>query len=135
MSICLSATPLYYYCGCNKVVTRDHSRSAKYINYLEKELALLEPMLGSERAIEQLHWGGGTPTFLSHDQMARLVAALDAASSAARGPSARSRSTRAGASGTMNVLAGLGFNRGLDRRAGLRPGGTEGGQPHPERGE
>ena len=43
-----------YYCGCNKVVTRDHSKSAKYINYLEKELALLEPFLGSSREICEL---------------------------------------------------------------------------------
>src|SRR6478735_7645851 len=55
---------LCYYCACNKVITRDHSRSAKYINYLEKELELLGPRLEGERALCQLHWGGGTPTFL-----------------------------------------------------------------------
>src|SRR5918995_952933 len=52
-----------YYCACNKVITRDHGRSAKYIKYLEKELALLAPLLGEARGIRSMHWGGGTPTF------------------------------------------------------------------------
>ncbi|HYT48566.1 MAG TPA: hypothetical protein VEL04_09100, partial [Burkholderiales bacterium] len=43
-----------YYCGCNKVVTRDHGRSAKYIKYLEKELALLGPLLGADRKRQDL---------------------------------------------------------------------------------
>ena len=101
-----------YYCGCNKVVTKDHSRSAKYINYLEKELALLEPLLGESRAISELHWGGGTPTFLSHDEMSRLVAALDARFK--RGPKTECSlevDPRKVAAGTMKFLAGLGFNR------------------------
>ena len=48
-----------YYCGCNKVVTRDHGRSAKYIKYLGRELALVAACLGApgaaERRICQLH--------------------------------------------------------------------------------
>jgi len=40
-----------YYCGCNKVATRDHGKSAKYIKYLERELALVAPLLGSEREL------------------------------------------------------------------------------------
>ena len=64
---------LCYYCGCNKVVTRNHGKSAKYIKYLEKELALLEPRLGTDRQLSQLHWGGGTPTFLFSREMAFLV--------------------------------------------------------------
>ena len=64
---------LCYYCGCNKVVTRDHGRSTKYIKYLEKELALVAPLIGDQRAIEQMHWGGGTPTFLSREEMRALV--------------------------------------------------------------
>ena len=47
---------LCWYCGCNKVVTRDKSRSAQYIKYLQKEMALLEPLLGADRQICQLHW-------------------------------------------------------------------------------
>src|SRR5574342_334668 len=46
---------LCYYCGCNKVVTRDHGRSSKYIKYLGKELAAVGALLGAERRICQLH--------------------------------------------------------------------------------
>ena len=103
-----------YYCACNKVVTRDHSRSAKYIKYLEKELALLEPLLGERaRASCELHWGGGTPTFLSRDEMAQLVRALDARFK--RGAEDRvldrGRPAQGGEPARMKFLAGLGFNR------------------------
>ena len=46
-----------YYCACNKVVTKDHGRSGKYIKYLARELALVAGHLGGERAISQIHWG------------------------------------------------------------------------------
>jgi len=65
-----------YYCACNKIITKDHGRSAKYLKYLGKELALqsaaLEGRDGKHEVI-QLHWGGGTPTFLSHDEMRQLM--------------------------------------------------------------
>ncbi len=101
-----------YYCACNKVVTRDHSRSAKYIKHLEMELALLEPLLGSERRICQIHWGGGTPTFLSREEMGTLTGALDRVFE--RAPDAECSievDPRRVAPGTMEFLAGLGFNR------------------------
>src|SRR5574341_2235702 len=60
---------LCYYCGCNKVVTRDHGRSAKYIKYLGREIAAVGVRLGEDRRICQLHWGGGTPKFLSREEM------------------------------------------------------------------
>jgi oxygen-independent coproporphyrinogen-3 oxidase len=101
-----------YYCGCNKVVTRDHGKSAKYINYLERELALVEPLLGGERGIAELHWGGGTPTFLSHDEMSALMAALDRRfARTARTECSVEVDPRRVAPGTMKFLAGLGFNR------------------------
>ena len=67
---------LCYYCACNKVITRDRTRSAKYIKYLEKELALLGPLLGNDRETCQVHWGGGTPTFLAREEMASLMRTL-----------------------------------------------------------
>ncbi|MGH8747473.1 MAG: oxygen-independent coproporphyrinogen III oxidase, partial [Burkholderiales bacterium] len=67
-----------YYCACNKVVTGDHGKSAKYINTLGRELELLAAPLGEERRIGQMHWGGGTPTFLTRDETRDLVAQLDA---------------------------------------------------------
>jgi len=65
-----------YYCACNKIITKDHGRSAKYLKYLAKELALQSSVLSAgDNVVEQLHWGGGTPTFLSHDEMRQLMAA------------------------------------------------------------
>ncbi len=65
-----------YYCACNKIITKDHGRSAKYLKYLDKELALQSSCLAEgDNVVEQLHWGGGTPTFLSHDEMRHLMAA------------------------------------------------------------
>jgi oxygen-independent coproporphyrinogen III oxidase len=64
-----------YYCACNKIITKDHGRSAKYLKYLGKELALQSSYLeGGDHEVVQLHWGGGTPTFLSHDEMRQLMA-------------------------------------------------------------
>jgi len=65
-----------YYCACNKIITKDHGRSAKYLKYLAKELALQSSYLeGGDHEVAQLHWGGGTPTFLSHDEMRQLMEA------------------------------------------------------------
>lgn len=61
-----------YYCACNKIITKDKSRSEEYIDYLEKELALLKPHLKGRHTLEQLHFGGGTPTFLTDTQLARV---------------------------------------------------------------
>ena len=67
-------TTICYYCACNKIITKDHGRSAKYLKYLGRELALQTNYLDPEdNAVEQLHWGGGTPTFLSHDEMRQLM--------------------------------------------------------------
>jgi len=65
-----------YYCACNKVVTKDHGRSAKYIRYLGKEVAILSALVNSQAPVKQLHWGGGTPTFLSADEMTLLMRVL-----------------------------------------------------------
>ncbi|RTL48458.1 MAG: oxygen-independent coproporphyrinogen III oxidase [Rhodocyclaceae bacterium] len=62
-----------YYCGCNKIITKDHSRSAKYIEYLGKEFALQTAALGGPRDVVQLHWGGGTPTFLAREETIQLM--------------------------------------------------------------
>lgn len=67
-------TTICYYCACNKIITKDHGRSAKYLKYLGREMALQTSFLDpQDNAVEQLHWGGGTPTFLSHDEMRQLM--------------------------------------------------------------
>jgi oxygen-independent coproporphyrinogen-3 oxidase len=103
---------LCYYCGCNKVVTRDHGRSGKYIKYLGREIAALAPLLGEDRRICQLHWGGGTPTFLSRDEMAALARLTGEAFR--REPNAEYSievDPRRVEPGRMAFLADLGFNR------------------------
>ncbi|MCE1171350.1 MAG: oxygen-independent coproporphyrinogen III oxidase [Azovibrio sp.] len=62
-----------YYCACNKIITKDHGRSAKYLKYIAREVALQSEYLDGEHEVIQLHWGGGTPTFLSHDEMRQLM--------------------------------------------------------------
>ena len=65
-----------YYCGCNKVVTSNKSRGVEYLNYLEKEIALQAPLFSQDPRVEQMHWGGGTPTFFSTEQMQNLFVLL-----------------------------------------------------------
>ncbi|HEA26147.1 MAG TPA: oxygen-independent coproporphyrinogen III oxidase, partial [Ectothiorhodospiraceae bacterium] len=63
-----------FYCGCNKVVTKDRSKAAPYLDRVYKELEMQSALFDTERVVEQLHWGGGTPTFISHDEMRALMA-------------------------------------------------------------
>ncbi|MCZ4305145.1 oxygen-independent coproporphyrinogen III oxidase [Zoogloeaceae bacterium G21618-S1] len=65
-----------YYCACNKIITKDHGRSEKYLKYLAKEVAMQAASLDGGRNVIQLHLGGGTPTFLSHDEMRQLMATV-----------------------------------------------------------
>jgi oxygen-independent coproporphyrinogen-3 oxidase len=65
-----------WYCGCTTVITRDHDRANPYLDYVEKELALLAARLDPRRPVTQLHLGGGTPTFLAPDQLRRLGSML-----------------------------------------------------------
>jgi oxygen-independent coproporphyrinogen-3 oxidase len=62
-----------FYCGCNKVVTKNRSRAAPYLQRLHQEIALQGELYDSDRPVTQLHWGGGTPTFISHDEMRELM--------------------------------------------------------------
>ncbi|MEF8732914.1 MAG: oxygen-independent coproporphyrinogen III oxidase [Candidatus Accumulibacter meliphilus] len=102
-----------YYCACNKIITKDHGRSAKYLKYLARELALQSSYLeGGDQEVAQLHWGGGTPTFLAHDEMRQLMATTrqyfklieDGEYSIEVDPRKVDRAT-------VELLAELGFNR------------------------
>jgi len=62
-----------FYCACNKIVTKNPARIAPYLKRLFKEVALQGALFDGGRRVEQLHWGGGTPTFLSHEQMRALM--------------------------------------------------------------
>src|SRR5262252_4222218 len=67
-----------YYCACNKIITKDHGRSAKYLKHLEREIALVAARLGEDRAVSQMHWGGGSPTFLSESELVELIGMIRA---------------------------------------------------------
>jgi oxygen-independent coproporphyrinogen-3 oxidase len=67
---------LCYYCGCNKIITQDHAKAVEYLDYLGREIALQGALLGERRRVEQLHFGGGTPTYLSDAEMDGLMARL-----------------------------------------------------------
>ena len=69
---------LCYYCACNKIITKHKEHSAQYLNYLSKELDLHTRHLGRVQAVSQLHLGGGTPTFMSDDELRQLMAMLRA---------------------------------------------------------
>ncbi|MDO8343341.1 MAG: oxygen-independent coproporphyrinogen III oxidase, partial [Cellvibrio sp.] len=64
---------LCYYCGCNKIVTNNKSRSLPYIQRMIQELALYAGLFDNQHQVNQLHWGGGTPTFISDDEMSLLM--------------------------------------------------------------
>jgi len=70
---------LCYYCACNKIITKHHERAADYLEALETELELVVESLGTGRPVSQLHFGGGSPTFLSDAELARVMAALGTA--------------------------------------------------------
>jgi oxygen-independent coproporphyrinogen III oxidase len=100
------------FCGCNVVATHDRTRADAYLDLLEKEVALVAARLPTRRAVSQLHWGGGTPTFLDERQLARcheilarhFAFAPDAEQAVEIDPAITTRSQ-------IETLARLGFNR------------------------
>ena len=63
---------LCWFCGCTTVITKDHSRSENYLNYIDREMDLMREHLNPDRKVVQVHLGGGTPTFLQPDELRRL---------------------------------------------------------------
>jgi oxygen-independent coproporphyrinogen-3 oxidase len=101
-----------YYCACNKVITKDHSRTGEYLQALEKEADLIVRQLTGARQIEQLHFGGGTPTFLSNDELRGLMQMLTARfPMAPKGEYSIEVDPRSTPPDKVAVLGELGFNR------------------------
>ncbi|HEX9049781.1 MAG TPA: oxygen-independent coproporphyrinogen III oxidase [Anaeromyxobacter sp.] len=100
------------FCGCNVVATHDRSRADAYLDQLEKEVALVSARLPHRRQASQLHWGGGTPTFLDEKQLTRCHEILarhftftkDVEKAVEIDPAITTRSQ-------IETLAKLGFNR------------------------
>jgi oxygen-independent coproporphyrinogen-3 oxidase len=65
-----------YYCACNKIVTRKRDKAATYLSYLKREIAMQGALFAGINEVEQLHFGGGTPTYLADAQMDELMAHL-----------------------------------------------------------
>jgi oxygen-independent coproporphyrinogen-3 oxidase len=103
---------LCYYCACNKIITKHRSRGAEYLALLAREVALHTELLGTHEPVSQLHLGGGSPTFLSDEELASLMDLLrdsfrvlpNAEVSIEVDPRTASRER-------MRALAGMGFNR------------------------
>ncbi len=105
---------LCYYCACNKIITHNRERAAEYLAWLKREVELQGALFDDSRRMTQLHLGGGTPTYLSNDQLGELMAALDAAFHFAE-PEAREFSLevdpRTVTPEQIHELHALGFNR------------------------
>lgn len=73
MPFCRSAC---YFCGCNTIFTSKEENKANYITYLKKELNILKNHLNTNRIVTQMHFGGGTPTFFSPEQLEEVITAV-----------------------------------------------------------
>ncbi|CAG1021681.1 oxygen-independent coproporphyrinogen III oxidase [Patescibacteria group bacterium] len=65
-----------FYCACNKIITKNRAHAQPYLNNLCQEIQMQGDLFDKNRLVKQLHWGGGTPTFLSYEQMQQLMTAL-----------------------------------------------------------
>ena len=101
-----------YYCACNKVITKHHERATEYLQALDVEIELHRQALGAPQAVSQLHFGGGSPTFLSDTELARVMASLqrvfEFTPDAERSIEVDPRTVDAG---RLATLRQLGFNR------------------------
>jgi oxygen-independent coproporphyrinogen-3 oxidase len=103
---------LCYYCACNKIITQHKDRAATYLRYLTKEVILHSQHLGLGQPVSQLHLGGGTPTFMSDEELRQLMAMLRAHFDFVPGGEYSVEvDPRTVDEGRLAVLAELGFNR------------------------
>jgi len=107
------ASPCFY-CGCNRIITRDVSRAGPYVDRLVREIALTSPLFDRDREVIQVHFGGGTPNFLSPAQLADVLDSLRRHfhfSSAAERDISIELDPRFVSPADIAALATLGFNR------------------------
>ena len=103
-----------FYCGCPRIITRDASRAERHLAYLLKEARQLGPLFDDDREVVQLHIGGGTPNFLSSEQLGRLVQGVGEhfrLSGSPRRDFSIELDPRTVAAGDIHALARIGFNR------------------------
>jgi oxygen-independent coproporphyrinogen-3 oxidase len=103
---------LCYYCACNKIITKHHDRAAPYLRYLSREVDLHTAILGLGQTVTQLHLGGGSPTFLTDDELRELMAMLRRNFNFAEGGEYSIEvDPRTIDASRLDTLAELGFNR------------------------
>ena len=103
---------LCYYCACNKIITKHHERAKVYLAYLRREVALHTALLGTGHSVSQLHLGGGTPTFLSDEELTELLDMLRSAFSFVPGGEYSIEvDPRTVTTQRLQTLHALGFNR------------------------
>jgi len=103
-----------FYCACNKIVTKNRARTAPYLQRLHREIALQGALFDRSRPVTQLHWGGGTPTFISAEEMRQLMAVTAACFQLLdddRGEYSIEIDPREADAATIAQLRQLGFNR------------------------
>jgi oxygen-independent coproporphyrinogen III oxidase len=101
-----------FWCGCNKVFTRNRRKARRYIKALKQELAIQGELFRDDPKVLQLHWGGGAPTFLDPRQMRELMGAIQAHFQLLpAGEYSIEIDPRAANEDTIALLAELGFNR------------------------
>jgi oxygen-independent coproporphyrinogen-3 oxidase len=103
---------LCYYCACNKIITKHHERAAPYLRYLAREVELHTEIVGTGQPVSQLHLGGGSPTFLSDEELTQLVGMLRRNFAIAPGAECSIEiDPRTVTSDRLQHLFNLGFNR------------------------
>ena len=101
-----------YYCACNKVITKHHDRATEYLDALDSEIGLVQGALGASQQVSQLHFGGGTPTFLSDAELDRVITSLRGAFAITEGAEMSIEvDPRTVTPARLAHLRSLGFNR------------------------
>jgi oxygen-independent coproporphyrinogen-3 oxidase len=107
-------TTVCFYCACNKIATKDRSLALPYLDHLYREISMQGGLFNRDRPVDQLHWGGGTPTFLNDAQMAELMVTTAQhfhLHDNDQGEYSIEIDPREATADTIRVLRQLGFNR------------------------
>ncbi len=100
------------FCGCNVIISKKHELSDEYLGYLYREIKMTAARLGDRRKVKQLHWGGGTPTYLNETQLTELFGKLSEHFDFVEGAEiALEVDPRVTTENQLTVLRELGFNR------------------------
>jgi oxygen-independent coproporphyrinogen-3 oxidase len=103
---------LCYYCACNKSITHNYSKAKRYLRHLLEELSMVDAQLGGDRRLQQMHWGGGTPTYLKSTEIRTLMSALrERFTFSSSGEYSIEIDPRTVDDQKMGLLSELGFNR------------------------